>query len=152
MGFGKFVVFIIGCSLLVGCASTKVAQIREAKGSIYEEGYRKGVSENINSMIEKLNGNDFPYIGGTWAEPIVQEVRIPAHVHGGVFYPDHNELAIITPGEWKRNNPFPIKADQKDFRKGEDNIDTVNAQVADITPMPGQFGKKGCTTATKKGE
>ncbi len=152
MVYGNFFVLILGGLFLIGCASTKTAQSGDIKNSIYEEGYRKGVSENIGSMVEKLNGNDFPYIGGTWAEPIVQEVRIPAHVDGGVFYPDHNELVIITPGEWKRNNPFPIKADQKDFRKAEDKIDTVNAQVADITSMPQQFNQKTCATATKKGE
>ena len=151
MGFGKLVVFVIGWGLLAGCASVKPPQAADPKSSIYEEGYRKGVSENINSIVEKLNGNDFPYLGGTWAEPIVQEVRMPAHVQGGVFYPEHNELVIITPGEWKRNNPFPIKADQKDFRKAEDTTDTINAPVTDITAMPNQFGAKGCAT-TKGGE
>ena len=152
MGSGKLIVLILGCGIFVGCASLKGAQTREPKDSIYEEGYRKGVSENINSIVEKLNGNDFPYLGGTWAEPITQEVRIPAHVQGGVFYPEHNELVIITSGEWKRNNPFPIKADQKDFRKAEDSIDTVNAQVADITAMPDQYGAKGSATLIKGGE
>ena len=152
MGLSKFIFFVIGCGLFVGCASLKSAPSSDSKSSIYEEGYRKGVSQNINSIVEKLNGNDFPYLGGTWAEPITQEVRIPAHVQGGVFYPEHNELVIITPGEWKRNNPFPIKANQKDFSKSEDTIDTVNAPVTDITAMPNQFGPKACATATKEGE
>jgi len=152
MGSGKLIVFIMGFGLFAGCASMKSAPATDTKSSIYEEGYRKGVAENINSIVEKLNGNDFPYLGGTWAEPITQEVRIPAHVQGGVFYPVHNELVIITPGEWKRNNPFPIKAYQKDFSKGEDTIDTVSAQVADITAMPDQFGQKCCVTTTKGGQ
>jgi hypothetical protein len=152
MGFVKFMVFVLSCGLLVGCASMKTYHTTEPKTSLYDEGYRKGVAENLNSIVEKLNGNDFPYIGGTWAEPIVQEVRIPAHVQGGVFYPEHNELVVITPGEWKRNNPFPIKADQKDFRKAEDAVDTVTAPVTDITAMPSQFGPKGPATVTKGGE
>ena len=152
MGSGKLFIFMFCCGLFVGCASLKGGQTQEPKDSIYEEGYRKGVSENINSMVEKLNGNDFPYLGGTWAEPITQEVRIPAHVQGGVFYPEHNELVIITPGEWKRNNPFPIKANQKDFSHAEDAIDIINAQVADITAMPDQYGHKGCAAALKEGE
>ena len=152
MGSGKLIVFVIVCGALVGCASMKPGHTNDSKDSIYEEGYRKGVAENINSMVEKLNGNDFPYLGGTWAEPITQEVRIPAHVQGGIFYPEHNELVIITPGEWKRNNPFPIKADQKDFRKSEDSIDTVTAPVTDITAMPNQFGPKGTASAIKGGE
>lgn len=155
MGFVRVIVCIIGCGLLAGCASMKSGHAgdpKDSKDSIYEEGYRKGVSENLNSVVEKLNGNDFPYLAGTWSEPITQEVRIPAHVQNGIFYPEHNELVIITPGEWKRNNPFPIKADQKDFRKSEDNVDTINAQVTDITAMPNQFGPKGPATATKGGE
>ena len=152
MGFVKFLIFVCGCGLFVGCASLKASPVLEPKDSIYQEGYRKGVAENINSMVEKLNGNDFPYLGGTWAEPIVQEVRYPANVHGGVFYPEHNELVIITPGEWKRNNPFPIKADQKDFRKAEDSVDTVTAQVTDITAMPNQFGSKDPASSIKGGE
>ena len=78
MGFVKFMVFVLSCGLLVGCASMKAKPTLESKTSLYDEGYRKGVAENLNSIVEKLNGNDFPYIGGTWAEPIVQEVRIPA--------------------------------------------------------------------------
>ena len=152
MGFGRLIIYILGLGLFTGCACLKAAPNHEIKNSIYEEGYRKGVSENINSIVEKLNGNDFPYLGGTWAEPITQEVRIPAHVQGGVFYPEHNELVIITPGEWKGNNPFPIKADQKDFRKAEDSVETVNAQVADITAMPSQYGQKSCAAAAKGGE
>ena len=149
MGFAKFLIFVCMCGLCVGCASLKANPVSEPKDSIYEEGYRKGINQNINSMVEKLNGNDFPYLGSSWSEPIVQETRMPAHVQGGVFYPEHNELVIITPGEWKRNNPFPIKADQKDFSKGEDTVTTVNASVSDITAMPTQFGSKGCSTATK---
>jgi len=152
MGFVRAIICIVGCVLLAGCASMKPGHTCDPKDSIYDEGYRKGVSENLNSIVEKLNGNDFPYLAGTWSEPITQEVRIPAHVQNGVFYPEHNELVIITPGEWKRNNPFPIKADQKDFRKSEDNVNTVNAQVTDITAMPNQFGPKGPATTIKEGE
>lgn len=152
MGFVRVIICIIGSVFLAGCASTKAGHTFDPKDSIYEEGYRKGVSENLNSIVEKLNGNDFPYLAGTWSEPITQEVRIPAHVQDGVFYPEHNELVIITPGEWKRNNPFPIKADQKDFRKSEDIVNTINAQVTDITAMPNQFGPKSPAASIKGGE
>ena len=55
MGFGKFLFLIVGCGLLIGCASFKSGQPQESKTSLYEEGYRKGVSENINGVVEKLN-------------------------------------------------------------------------------------------------
>ena len=152
MGSGKLLFLVIVCGALMGCASMKPGHTCDPKDSIYEEGYRKGVAENINSMVEKLNGNDFPYLGSSWTEPIVQETRMPAHVQGGIFYPEHNELVIITPGEWKRNNPFPIKADQKYFRNAEDRVETVTAQVTDITAMPNQFGSKDPASSTKGGE
>ncbi|MBF0330944.1 MAG: hypothetical protein HQL17_03340 [Candidatus Omnitrophica bacterium] len=36
-----------------------------------------------------------------WSAPVVQEVRMPAGVEGGVYYPSHDELVIIKPGAWK---------------------------------------------------
>ena len=152
MGFVKFLILVSCCGLLIGCASFKPAHPQESKTSLYDEGYRKGVAENINGVVEKLNGNDFPYLGGTWAAPVVQEVKIPAHVQGGVFYPEHNELVIITPGEWKRNNPFPIKANQQDLSRGEDVVNTVSTPVTDITAMPNQKCSNGCTSVNNGGQ
>lgn len=64
MGFVKFLILVSCCGLLIGCASFKPAHPQESKTSLYDEGYRKGVAENINGVVEKLNGNDFPYLGG----------------------------------------------------------------------------------------
>lgn len=148
MGYVKFLLLFFSCLSFAGCVTTHAEQPQNVKDSIYEEGYRKGVSENIGGMVEKLNGNDFPYIGGTWAEPVVQEVRIPAHIDGGVFYPEHNELVVIAPGEWKRNSAFPIKADQKDFSKAEDKV--ISAEVSNLTVMPQDH--KQAAAVTNKGE
>ena len=148
MEYVKFSLLFLGCLSFAGCVTTHAQQPQTVKDSIYEEGYRKGISENIGGMVEKLNGNDFPYIGGTWAEPVVQEVRIPAHIEGGVFYPEHNELVIIAPGEWKRNSAFPIKADQKDFTRAEDKV--ITADVANLTVMPKDHAPAEPTA--KKGE
>jgi len=151
MGFAKFLFLVLCSGLLIGCASFKSGHPQEPKTSLYDEGYRKGVSENINGIVEKLNGNDFPYLDGTWNEPVVQETKMPAHVQGGVFYPEHNELVIITPGEWKRNNPFPIKSNQQDLSGGENVVNTVTAPVTDITAMPNQKCSNGCFSANNGG-
>ncbi len=104
--------------------------------SAYEQGYRKGVGENMGGLVEKLNGNTFPYMNGSWAQPLVQEVRMPAHVAGGVFYPEHNELVLITPGAWKKSGAFPIS--EKAKKPGENGpvIELINIPGKDITVMP----------------
>lgn len=35
-----------------------------------------------------------------WSSPLVAEVRIPAGIRGGVFYPEHDEMVIVKPGAW----------------------------------------------------
>ena len=109
MGFGKFLFFIVSCGLLIGCASFKSGQPQESKTSLYEEGYRKGVSENINRVVEKLNGNDFPYLGGTWAAPVVQEVKIPAHVQGVSFIQNIMNWLLLPPVSGNGIIPSPLK-------------------------------------------
>ena len=114
MGCVKWMTAVAVVSIVSGCAGAPV------KGaSSYEAGYRKGVAENLGNMVETLNGNDFPYIAGTWAEPLVQEVLIPAHVRGGVFYPEHKEMVVITPGEWKKQGAFPLCSGKTRVMKGE---------------------------------
>jgi hypothetical protein len=87
-------------------------------------------------MVEKLNGNDFPYIAGTWAQPLVQEVLVPAHVQGGVFYPEHYEWAIITPGEWKKSPAYPLSSrrHEHDERPGE-KVTASALRAVDITAL-----------------
>lgn len=114
------------CVIGGGCAGPAV---NGQKGRlIYEEGYRQGVSRNIGSMVEALNGNDFPYLGETWSQPLVQDVCIPAHIENGFFYPRHFEPVIITPGEWKKSGAFPLSA----------GAQTPGLPAYDITPLPGE--------------
>ena len=70
-----------------------------------------------------MTGNDFPYLAGTWAEPLVQKTRIPAHVQGGVFYPEHEELVIITPGEWEIAGGYPVRSARQEKLLTESGID-----------------------------
>lgn len=136
MGYGKrtflFLVVVAMCFLLEGCVTTKEG----AKEGAYEKGYRTGARENMGELVEKMNGNSFPYIAGTWAQPLVQEVRIPAHVAGGVFYPEHDELVLITPGEWEKSGAFPLST-KKGHHGGEEAvIRSVMIPGKDITVRP----------------
>lgn len=36
----------------------------------------------------------------TWSKPIIQIVRVPAKIRGGVFIPEHTTYVIIRPGEY----------------------------------------------------
>ncbi|MBF0387719.1 MAG: hypothetical protein HQL20_07675 [Candidatus Omnitrophica bacterium] len=127
MGFVKSIVLAFVIGGLAGCISTGTP----LPSATYDEGYRQGVKENLGRMAEGLNGNGFPYLGGSnWAAPLVQETRIPAHVQGGVFYPEHNELVIITPGEWQKAGGFPLRS------PGVIAAGTAEVLTADITALP----------------
>ena len=133
MGFVKHVLMVVGVLTLVSCAAS-----RSATSTVtYEEGYRQGTACRIDRELGKLNGNDFPYLDGTWARPLVQRVRIPAHVQGGVFYPEHDELAIITPGAWEKAGGWPIRSCSRPVRS------EANRGTSDLTVLPGDDVMKG---------
>lgn len=121
--------WICGVFLLF-CAGCAAAPVKDTSVS-YDEGYARGVKDGWNKLAETTNGNGFPYLAGNnWAKPLVQEVEIPAHVRGGVFYPQHNELVIITPGEWQKSGVYPIK---NQSRPTENSVEIL---TADITALP----------------
>lgn len=127
MGFVRCAALMIVTAVLTGCVSSGAMM----PGVAYEEGYQKGVKDNLGKMAEGLNGNGFPYLrGSNWAEPLIQDVRIPAHVQGGVFYPEHNELVIITPGEWIKSGGFPLRSPEYS------SAERVEVLAADITALP----------------
>lgn len=117
-----------------GCAGQK--NFSRSERGTYLQGYRAGVSTQLGAAVEGLNGNDFPYLDGSWSAPLVQDVIIPAHIADGVFYPRHAETVIITPGEWKKSGAFPLSgsAEQVSTHFGA-------SIAADITPMPGSGQK-----------
>ncbi|MBF0594607.1 MAG: hypothetical protein HQL22_06540 [Candidatus Omnitrophica bacterium] len=134
MGFCRKSMLGFSFLLVCGCVSTRGVQPSVA----FDEGYQHGIKENLGKMAEGMNGNGFPYLGGSnWASPLVQEVHLPAHVQGGVFYPEHNELVIITPGEWKKAGVFPLRSNVvKD-------PGPVEVLAADITALPQVVEFKG---------
>jgi len=126
-----FIVLLAGCSTF------------GKKNKVFEEGYRLGVKENISDFAEHFLGNDFPYF--YWSSPVVQNVRIPAHIENGVFIPEHNELVLIEPGEWRKQFSYPIsspkaKEEPKKREGGRSHaLNYLNFSVRDITVLPESF-------------
>ena len=49
-----------------------------------------------------------------WSAPMVQQVRMPAGIHKGVFSPEHDELVVIRPGAWgllNKEDPLKVVAE-----------------------------------------
>lgn len=111
--------------LIMGCASTQNLTIKD----VYEKGYKDASKEQMDLIVERFNGGDFPYF--YWNQPIIQNVDVPAHISNGVFVPAHQEIVIIKPGEWKHNAGYPIQSKEKVNDRPSVNNNTVN-----ITPMP----------------
>jgi len=126
-----FVVVLAGCSTF------------SKKNKAFEEGYRTGVKGNINDFSQNFYGNDFPYF--YWASPVVQTVRIPAHIENGMFIAEHSEPVVIEPAQWRNKFTYPIHSSKtkKELNKtegGEDYaLDYLNFSVRDITVLPQSF-------------
>lgn len=60
-------------------------------------------TETISSMTSTPHCQESSRLGGTWGRPLVQRVRTPAHVQGGAFYPEHDEVVLIRPGAWEES-------------------------------------------------
>lgn len=133
--------------LLAGCSTFN------KKDTAFEAGYRAGAKENIVDFTQSFYGNDFPYF--YWSSPIVQSVRIPAHIENGAFIPEHNEPVLIEPGEWRKEAGYPIHCPKKDVlpskkEGGSSNADNqFDSGVRDITVLPESFA---CPEPGGKGE
>jgi hypothetical protein len=121
------VVILCGCAGLYGLSDDKK----------YEEGYRQGVKENVNNFAENFYGNDFPYFN--WAGPIIQNVKIPAHIENGVFIPEHFEPVMLQPGEWRSSQAYPISSKGGKNDNQNQNGYEVQYSNVDITVLPKAF-------------
>lgn len=127
----SFVVLLAGCSTFGG------------KDKAFEAGYRTGVKENIQDFAQNFYGNDFPYF--YWESPIVQTVKIPAHIENGVFIPEHNEPVVIQPAEWRKEFGYPVNCPkgnkEQDKKEGGEPyaFNYLNFGVRDITVLPESF-------------
>ncbi|MFA5276297.1 MAG: hypothetical protein WC417_05345 [Candidatus Omnitrophota bacterium] len=126
----SFILFLTGCSTF------------GSKDKVFEAGYRTGVKENMQDFAQSFYGNDFPYF--YWQSPVVQTVKIPAHIENGVFVPEHNEPVVIAPAEWRKNLTYPINCPKgKGPNKKEGGephaFNYLNFSVRDITVLPESF-------------
>ncbi len=128
MGLSKCSIAIICLILLSGCSHSS----DPSQKNLYERGYRQGVKENIRDVAAQFQGGKFPYYH--WTSPIVQEVRIPAHLTNGVMIPEHNELVIIEPGQWSIQRAYPIQTQEN--KKDENKISYMDMDVSNITALP----------------
>jgi hypothetical protein len=127
MGFYRHILSL-GFLLFSGCASIAGGTAKD----IYKQGYQQGVREQVKQVASEFQGGNFPYYH--WVAPIVQEVRVPAHVSHSAMIPEHNELVIIQPGQWTMNQAYPIESQQ---RKNDDNqITNKPNNNSDITALP----------------
>jgi len=72
----KFILLLLFCILSTSCSSTFVNQ--------------KPLEQQFNTDQTTLN----------WKKPIVQIVKVPATIKGGIYIPEHYEYVIIRPGEY----------------------------------------------------
>ena len=117
-------------SILILVVASGCSTVSAPQRNVYEQGYRAGVKEQMDAIAAKFEGGNFPYYH--WAAPIVQEVKVPAHIEQGVFIPAHNELVMIKPGEWMKNPSYPIQSQEN--KNYEDNSE--HHGMSDITFTP----------------
>jgi len=137
MGYIRsFLVICLGL-LLTGCSTLG------KKEETFQDGYRAGVRQNLGDFAQAFYGNDFPYF--YWESPIVQTVKIPAHIESGVFIPEHNEPVVIEPAQWRDKLTYPIsrpknEEEEKQRQKGEPYaFSYLDFNVRDITVLPEPF-------------
>ena len=140
MVFNKIIVpLILLCS---GCST-----ITPQQKSVYEQGYRTGVREQMRQIAADFQGGNFPYYH--WTRPMVQDVMVPAHVANGVFVPEHKEMVIIQPGEWAISPSYPINTQPKE--KYAEHVQDKDIVVSDITHLPGGTGQSAVADLGPKG-
>lgn len=140
MVFPRYLRFFV-LVLLVGCSTAS-----SHNKNMYEQGFRQGVQEQVRQIAAQFQGGEFPYYH--WVTPIVQEVRVPAHLTNGVMIPDHNELVIIKPGEWTMSEGYPIQTQES---HNDNTISYMRMDVSNLTPLPKSVGEPP-TNVEQRGE
>ncbi len=126
---GHLLKYLNICVVLVCCGCASWRGNGQTPTRVYEQGYRAGIKEQMDVIAAKFQGGQFPYYH--WAAPIVQDLRVPAHIAHGVFIPEHNEIVLIKPGEWQKSPAYPIAIQEKEDyeQKQIDHGDTTNLTV-----------------------
>ncbi len=129
MRFYRNYILIFGFIILTGCGY-------HHKKDVYEQGYRNGVQEQVKQVASQFQGGNFPYYH--WSSPLVQQVKVPAHLSSGAMIPEHDELVIIKPGEWIISPAYPIKTQQRN--NYEKKSTSMDMDLADLTSLPKSMG------------
>ena len=117
-------------AFLTGCTTM-------SNKDIYKEGYQRGVHEQIKQVAGEFQGGNFPFYH--WSSPIVQSVKIPAHLTNGVMIPAHDELVIIKPGEWAMSPGYPIQNQKRNNYENQNSSSDLD--VSNLTALPASVGK-----------
>ena len=87
---------------LCGCAP--FWQGMQSRWDVEEHAVNRSVSAKIEA--EAAAGS---YKSKLYAKPVVQKVRVPAMIRGGVYIPEHMEYVIVKPGEYVLNSPDALE-------------------------------------------
>jgi hypothetical protein len=90
-----FSIFFLGC-----------APLWESKPRWETE--EKAINRSTISMIESEIAKG-EIKSKLYTKPVVQKVKVPAQIRGGVYIPEHWEYVIIQPGEYVLNDPDAIE-------------------------------------------
>ena len=125
---------VLALFFLNGCKTTQVKRDRKALRTLihkeaYQQGYQEGVKENVRGVMESFSGNDFPYF--SWQPPLVQRVWVPPYILKGSYIPGHWEEVIIKPGQWRREQGYPI-SNPKEAKSDRYNETALNENGASL--------------------
>lgn len=125
-------IWAVSLMFLSGCSGMWVSHSKD----MYKKGYQEGVHEQVKQVAGEFQGGNFPYYH--WVAPIVQEVRVPAHLSNSAMIPEHTELVIIQPGQWTMNQGYPIESQKrKNYENQASNSINDNSN---ITALPMRVG------------
>lgn len=130
----KNILLLVTSLVCTGCVSSHINE-----QNTYAQGYRTAVKHQMDQVIGDFNGGTFPYYH--WNAPIVQELNVPAHINNGAFIPEHKELVLIKPGQWAKEQAYPISQQKEQYAQTNDN--RYGHDITDITSVPKSMVSSG---------
>lgn len=78
-----------------------------------KQGYMQGIKDAEDRAGRSVMNEKFK--SRYWQTPVVQEVKVPAMVMGGMFYPERTEQVVLQPGQYVQYNELE-KKEQKRYQ------------------------------------
>ena len=103
---------------------------------IFLSGCGGGHLYNHNTNVGNIFNSEQNQNNVVWEKPIVQIVKIPATIRGGVYIPEHYEYVIIRPGEYILNVD-PIIEKKQIAEKKIRNLYQIPHHIPVISPSGG---------------